>query len=232
MFSFKKIAVLASATVLFAIAGLVELYAFGDSDYSQQIEYVDYYSFKMRLNIPRIYNNTESLGYRKYQAQTVTGEALFLYGHDGKLLDVQFTNMVNQTYTLSNGKKLTYPRTVLDTLIWPRFNAIGSNKTDKFNTASINFYLAAEPSYNIGEFDEDNALYIMLAGKGKFHSSKKYLKNASGYVAGSLGCGCMAYGHVSPTRKIEYYGPGDTVDDVAAVFGRWQLTYNRSKNIR
>ena len=35
MFSFKKIAVLTSATALFAIAGLVELYAFGDSDYSQ-----------------------------------------------------------------------------------------------------------------------------------------------------------------------------------------------------
>ena len=29
-------------------------------------EYVQKYAFKMNLQIPRIYNNAESLGYRKY----------------------------------------------------------------------------------------------------------------------------------------------------------------------
>ena len=76
------------------------------------------------------------------------------------------TRLVNRK--LSNGKYVSYGRTALDKLIWPRFNAIGSNKTGKFKTASICFYIAAEPSYNIGEFDEDNALYVMLAGKGTF----------------------------------------------------------------
>ena len=99
--------------------------------------------------------------------------------------------------------------------------------------ASICFALAAEPSYNIGEFDEDNALYVTLAGKGSFDTKHKMLKSASGYLAGTLGCGCMAYGHVSPTRQIGYFGPiNDDVDDVAAVYGRWSIKYNASKTYR
>jgi len=157
---------------------------------------------------------------------------LMMYGKDAKLVDVQFTNMVNKTHKLSNGKYVSYGRTTLDTLIWPRFNAIGSNKTGKFKTASICFYIAAEPSYNIGEFDEDNALYVMLAGKGTFYSKQLHLKSASGKVAGTLGCGCMAYGHKSPTRKITFYGPGKEVDDVAAVFGTWSIKYSKTKLLK
>ena len=155
------------------------------------------------------------------------------YNVYGQLIDVKFTNMVNKTHKMSNGNNVAY-NAILDTnATWPRFNAIGSNKTKKFKTSSICFSLAAEPSYNIGEFDEDNALYIMLAGKGTFSSKIKNLNYASGYLAGTLGCGCMAYGHVSPTRQIGYFGPiNDDVDDVAAVYGRWSIKYNASKTCR
>lgn len=197
-----------------------------------EVAAVDTYTFTMRLAVPRIYDNAQSLGSRKYQSQTIKGEMLMMYGKDAKLVDVQFTNMVNKTHKLSNGKYVSYGRTTLDTIIWPRFNAIGSNKTGKFKTASICFYIAAEPSYNIGEFDEDNALYVMLAGKGTFHSKQLHLKSASGKVAGTLGCGCMAYGHKSPTRKITFYGPGKEVDDVAAVFGTWSIKYSKTKLLK
>ncbi len=197
-----------------------------------EVAAVDTYIFTMHLAVPRIYDNAQSLGSRKYQSQTIKGEMLMMYGKDAKLVDVQFTNMVNKTHKLSNGKYVSYGRTTLDTIIWPRFNAIGSNKTGKFKTASICFYIAAEPSYNIGEFDEDNALYVMLAGKGAFHSKQLHLKSASGKVAGTLGCGCMAYGHKSPTRKITFYGPGKEVDDVAAVFGTWSIKYSKTKLLK
>ena len=51
--------------------------------------------------------------------------------------------------------------------------------------------------------------------------SKKQLKTLSGYAAGTIGCGCMAYGHVSPTRMLGFWGATDIVDDVAAVHGTW-----------
>ena len=118
---------------------------------------------------------------------------------------------------------MTYPNSELDTRVYPRFNAVGNNRTGRFKTASICFFLAAEPSYNIGEFTEDNALYVMLSGTGRFHSRKKCLNRASGYASGFIGCGCAEYGHVSPTRRIGWAGPTGQVDDVAAVFGKWTL---------
>lgn len=42
-----------------------------------------------------------------------------------------------------------------------------------------------------------------------------------GFAAGTLGCGCKAYGHVSPTRQAGWNGATDKVDDVAAVSGQW-----------
>ena len=89
-----------------------------------------------------------------------------------------------------------------------RLNAIGSNKTNKFKTASICFSIIAEPSYNIGEIDEETALYVTLAGKGNINSSGT-MSSAMGYVAGTLGCGCRDYGHVSPTRTIGQHGATD-----------------------
>lgn len=99
---------------------------------------------------------------------------------------------------------------------------IGNNKTNVFKTASICFDFAAEPSYNIGEFDEDTSLYITLAGKGTIDANGA-IKKAQGYAAGTLGCGCRAYGHTSPTRELGYNGATDNVTDVASVYGTWTL---------
>lgn len=145
------------------------------------------------------------------------------FSASGQLVDFKFDSFVNKTHKLSNGKNVTY-RVELDSdACWPKFNAIGSNKTGVFKTASVCFAIGAEPSYNIGEYDEDTSLFITLAGKGKVTAKGRIA--ASGYAAGSLGCGCMAYGHVSPTRKIGEHGVTAVVVDVAAVHGTWRMKF-------
>lgn len=131
--------------------------------------------------------------------------------------------MVNRTHKMANGSYVTYDSTRLGDFT-ACFNAIGSNATGLFKTSSICFGLDAEPSYSIGEFDEDNALYIVLSGKGSFLPNGM-LKSAKGNAAGTLGCGCGAYGHLSPTRKISHFGPSSEADDIAAVFGIWMMKH-------
>lgn len=87
-----------------------------------------------------------------------------------ELVDVRFKNLVNKTHKMSNGVNVSYDAFLTD-VVFPKFNCIGSNKTEEFNIASVCFSIAAEPSYNIGEMNEDNGLYIVLAGKGKIKKS-------------------------------------------------------------
>lgn len=157
---------------------------------------------------------------------------LWHYSENGDLCDVTFTNFVNKTHKLSSGKNVTYTTTLDYDSKWPRFNLIGNNKTEKFKTPSVCFAIVAEPSYNIGELDEDNALYITMSGKGSIASPVGYVRILIGKVAGTIGCGCMAYGHVSPTRKIGIFGATDSVDDVAAVDGIWRAKLNKEKSLR
>lgn len=233
-----KRAIISFITLTAVIVGIA-LYADYSDDYAEdnddeiaEVAAVDVYKLSMKLMVPRIYDNNYSLGYRKYQSQKIVGEMYMMYSSDGSLVDIQFTNLVNKTHVMSNGKHVSYDDAYVDSTVIPRFNVIGNNKTRKFKTASICFYLAAEPSYNIGEFDEDNGLYVMLAGKGILHSKDKYLRKAKGIAAGTLGCGCMAYGHISPTRRLTYFGPGQEVDDVASVYGKWTLTFIKTKSSR
>lgn len=58
------------------------------------------------------------------------------------------------------------------------------------------------------------------------------LRFASGKVSGTLGCGCRAYGHVSPTRVAGPFGPTDWVDDVAEVDGTWSICYDAKASNR
>ena len=67
---------------------------------------VDTYSFTMHLNVPRIYDNMESLGYRKYQYQTLKGQLMFIYKDDGETL-VKVKDLENRTHKI-NGKRVTY----------------------------------------------------------------------------------------------------------------------------
>jgi len=221
-------------------------------------DYTDTYSFSMSVKVPRIYDNTESQGYRKYQTQVIKGHLNIVYPeatveNPYPRPRITITDLVNTTHKIS-GKSITYEVRVnnvqdeeyLDGPI-TRVNLIGNNKTKKFDTASVVFYIDADPSYNVGDDVEDNALLVTLAGSGKCKEFVHYqyvcqngklkkvavgkckaIKSLSGQVAGALGCGCMACGHTSPTRVADACGASDIVDDVAAVFGKWKATYLRS----
>ena len=162
------------------------------------------------LRVPRIYDNTESSGYRKYQTQRIRGyfSVQDIYGREP---DISICSLENETHKV-NGKRVTYDAWVEDEAkLW---HGIGSNRTGKFKTRSVEMKVWAEPSYAIGpEPTEDNSLIITLGGYGS--ASGNLLR---GYVAGQIGCGCHEYGHISPTR---IWGQ-DTVVDTAAVFGTWR----------
>ena len=203
-----------------------------DSPDSPSIAAIDVYSLKMQLKIPRIYGNEKSLGRRKYQPQAVSGQMLICYDKDGKRVDVRFRDMVNKTHRLSSGRNVTYDGE-LDGRTYPRLNVIGDNRTEEFNVASVCFGLALNPSYNIGEFTEDNSLFLTLSGKGRMAGKGvKYMKTLHGFVAGAIGCGCYAYGHKSPTRTLCWCGASETVDDVAAVWGTWRAVLDKKTSRR
>lgn len=204
---------------------------------------VDVYDFKMSLRIPRTVDNMQSLGYRKYQTQTLRGYLYVTYDdEDNVTLEVK--DLVNKTHKI-NGNCITYDVTVDNEgeRQYPIWTYIGNNKTGKFYTPSVCFYMDCDPSYNIGDDEPDNSLLITLSGtgstcdkgyytyscNGKKQLAFKYrlLKSLNGRVVGTLGCGCRAYGHTSPTRKIGAFGAiCDYVVDIAAVDGTWRAVYN------
>lgn len=224
----------------------------------------DLYDFTATVQVPRVYDNSESMGYRKNQTQTLRGKMVILYGENPSLESgwnrpaVSFLWLTNQTHKINN-RKIGYSCTVNNdgcSLDGPmtRVNAIGDNKRDVFTTPDIVFYLDAEPDYSIGEDDEDNSLLVTLSGTGSmstvsvygyeevWHGSgkraystkkrvllRKYkrIKSLNGKVAGTLGCGCRAYGHKSPTRVMGPYGATCSVDDVAKVQGTWTAAFDQ-----
>ena len=190
-------------------------------------EVVDTYDLTMSLKVPRIYDNMKSLGYRKDQRQTIKGQLKIIYKDDAYRPIIVITNLVNRTHKV-NGNCITYSVIVDDgNFVFPRFNYIGNNKTGKFKTAKIVFYIDANPSYNVGLDEPDNTLLLLLSGTGisKTKSGVQYVKKISGYATGTLGCGCTAYGHISPTRVVGAYGPTDMVADIATVEGRWSAKF-------
>lgn len=217
----------------------------------------DTYVVKFMTKVPRIYDNMQSLGYRKYQSQLITGYLTITYPdateeNPSPRPRIEITDLYNKTHKI-NGRNITYGVIVNndgeDYVYGPRtrVNRIGSNKTGKFDTASIVFYMDANPSYNIGDDVEDNALLMTAAGSGKCKSFKHYeyqcingrlkkvmvgkcdgIYSVTGNTAGQIGCGCMAYGHTSPTRVADQCGATRIVDDIAAIFGSWRMYYSHS----
>ena len=130
-------------------------------------------------------------------------------------------NLVNRSH-VSNGRYITYtcydiPYEEHD----PLLVGIGSNKTGKFKQGGAEFAFQADPSYNIGGVDEDNTLILELSGYGTLKND--ILKSIKGSVKGQIGCGCMAYGHKSPTRL--YLGfITDLVHDIAPVYGTFKAS--------
>lgn len=177
---------------------------------------VEEYALTMRLHIPRIYDNAESLGSRKYQTQTLKGTLLVVHPEDGGEPSLEIRSLENHTYKIG-GARVSY-ETYADNVLW---HLIGSNAKDKFKTASVSFAIDADPSYNIGEDEPDNTLILTLSGKGTHNSMR-------GYASGQIGCGCRAYGHKSPTRIMGEGGSAGEVTDIAAVWGSWSAKYRRT----
>ena len=167
------------------------------------------WELRMQLYVPRIYDNMQSKGYRKYQRQRITG--YLEVTPDGMSEPVvQITGLENVTHKV-NGRRVTYDVPACDHVVW---HAIGNNRTGVFNTRSVRIDFEAMPSYAIGpEPNEDNSLLVTLAGRGYGNGGSRI----RGYAAGQIGCGCYEYGHVSPTR---IWGQTRVVD-TASVFGTW-----------
>ena len=167
------------------------------------------YKLSMTLKVPRVYDNTTSKGYRKINSQTITG---YVYVDKDNLVGnepvIFVSGMLNKTHKI-NGKNVTYADTEATDVMW---RYIGSNKTGVFKNTCVKFSLDLDPSYNIGDDEPDNALIVTLAAQG---SSEKTL---TGNVTGQIGCGCKAYGHVSPTRTIGCY-----VDDKVPLYGTFKM---------
>ena len=204
----------------------------------------DVYDFRMRVKVPRIYDNTASLGKRKWQTQLITGQMLVNYDTDDIAPVITFKNCVNLTHKI-NKKNVTYLCEQGYDEVVRRWVVMGNNKTGVFKDGSCFFFADFEPSYNIGDDEPDNSLLLYFGGYGTLQKVKTYLpcdctcgesgtaykvKNWKGYCVGTMGCGCRAYGHTSPTRVLGFCGPAcDWVSDVAAIpMGQWQAKYRYS----
>lgn len=185
----------------------------------------DKFRLTLSLNVPRVYNNTYSLGYRKYQKQQLSGNLSIIWKSGQPTICVD--DIVNLTHKIS-GKAISYDCEVT----YSHLNAIGDNKSEKFTKATVSFDIEAEPSYALQDLNEDNGLYLKLSGSGSIakRNGRYVLNSASGYAVGQIGCGCSDYGHISPTRILSFNGPNLlAIDDIAAVYGTWRLRRINSK---
>lgn len=189
----KKIIVLAAVS-------LVSLSALSD---------IIIYRITMNMKVPRVYDNAKSLGYRKVQQQVIKGYISVDYGcGEYKEPVIYAYSFLNRNHKIG-GKNVTYAETEADDVMW---RYIGSNKRNVFTSPNIKFSLDLDPSYNIGADEPDNTLVITLSGSG---ISERTIKGA---VTGQIGCGCMAYGHISPTRGIDF-----RVSDITPLYGTFNM---------
>ena len=191
---------------------------------------VDQYQLDMLLKIPRVYDNNNSLGYRKLQAQRLRGVLNIEY-IDGEMLPrISIEQLVNKTHKLANGASVKYECFKEDDQI-DRLMYIGSNKKNIFKTPGMTISFVAQPSYALSYAQEDNSLYIQLSGYGKTSKTLSYHSQVPsrmlGYVTGNIGCGCSDYGHTSPTRLIGPYSFIDIPIDVAPIYGKWKMKFIR-----
>lgn len=176
------------------------------------------YKVTMRLQVPRVYDNTQSLGYRKPQRQIIVGyvsvdKDMATKPYEGENVsgepEIYAYGFYNKTHKVA-GSHVTYADCALAENVMWRY--IGNNKTCIFKKTCIKFNLDLNPSYNIGADEPDNTLVIQLSGIG---NSEKLIQ---GSVTGQIGCGCFAYGHISPTRDIQ-----GNVQDITPLYGRFVM---------
>lgn len=205
---------------------------------------VDVYDFTLVVKVPRIYDNEQSLGQRKWQTQKIVGQLLVDYGVDEDAPRITFKNCYNKTHKV-NGKNVTYLCEQGYDEVIRRWVVMGNNRTGSFRNGSCFFFADFEPSYNVGDDEPDNSLLLYFGGYGTLKKIKSGSTPCSasscagdawkvtkwfGYCVGTMGCGCHAYGHTSPTRVLGFCGPVcDWVTDVAAIpKGHWKAVYRYS----
>ena len=159
------------------------------------------YDLTMTLHVPRVYDNWQSTGYRRYQRQKLVGTVVA--SEDGTTVTLE-----NKTHKVG-GKRVTYTCTVGQS----EWHLIGNNATGLFKKSSITLGIEALPSYVPTYLPtDDETLVLTLSGSG----TPKYIR---GNIAGTLGCGCAWYGHTSPTRDMFTWA----VVDKAAIYGTFKL---------
>ena len=195
----------------------------------------DVYDFKMLIQVPRIYDNTHSLGQRKWQAQLICGQMLVNYDTCSLAPRITFVNCVNRSHKIGN-KYVTYLCEEGCEETERRWVVMGNNYTRTFTQGSCYFHAEFNPSYNVGDDEPDNTLLLDFGGRGTLQPvrlAKGYalkVRRWTGFCVGMMGCGCRAYGHISPTRALGFCGPVlDEVVDVAAIpMGKWVAVYRCS----
>lgn len=187
----------------------------------------DIYIFKLSLRVPQVLNNSTSKGVRKIQRQIITGNLNVLWHEDGSC-SFETEGLYNKNFKIG-GKNVTYEGYAGDAIVYPRFNYIGSNLTEKFKTPCLYLSLVLEPSYALESVSEDNSFYLVLSGFGTslLKNGTRIATKIRGNASGSQGCGCMDYGHKSPTRKACIYGVSDDVSDVVATYGTWTMKWKK-----
>lgn len=169
------------------------------------------YKVRLQLDVPRVYKNTESLGFRRIQKQRIVGFVSIDKDVDEWTLyepEVRAYSFVNSTHVIS-GTKVRYADCVASDVM---YRYIGNNRTGVFATPNVRFTLDLNPSYNIGADEPDNTLIITLSGHGR---SERVVR---GRVTGQIGCGCHAYGHISPTRTLACM-----VSDIVPICGTFKM---------
>ena len=199
------------------------------------VEAVDLYNMKIRLDVPQVVDNSSSEGKRVYRMQNIWGNMEVQWLSDGTM-QLAFSGLVNRQFFVS-GKAVTYKGYESQDMMSTHFVWIGNNKTGKFATPCLSFFLELLPSYALTEVSEDNSFYLLMAGKGVSKYKRTYdaqiATRIKGYAAGTQGCGCMDYSHKSPTRIAGRIGPTDGVSDVVATMGTWQALWkNRTVIVR
>ena len=178
----------------------------------------DYYDFRLYLKVPVIVDNMESQGYRKFKRQELRGTLTVHYFENHlneTVFDMSIPALTNKHYKI-RGANVTYETTVGESPVWV---AIGNNRTGVFHNSCIAIDIDANPSYNVGDDEPDNTLILKISGRGNQFSM------FSGFAAGQIGCGCHAYGHISPTRQLGPQGATDKVQDIAACFGQFRMKW-------
>lgn len=193
----------------------------------------DEYSFKMSLRVPQVVNNSTSKGKRVYKRQKIYGVMYVEYMADGSY-EISFGELHNKNFKVA-GQSVRYNTIVMGNDLIPGcFNYVGNNATGMFKQSTLCFSVQMEPSYAIGVPDNDNSIYVTCAARGstKLHNGVRIPLRFSGMAAGTQGCSCSAYGHISPTRAASLRGPTDKVEDAAATFGKWTAKWQRRVTVK